>query len=196
VLAWRRVGRDTGAVLRRGLTLLAILAVVGCSSPDGVRSVADFDDRPCELFTNDVFTTIVAAPYGDVARVEPKLTGAKASSSDGTNACVYSFTADGTAVPQVRTMTVTVAHTTAGSQPYAVCAAGAQSRSAGYRAEKIGDGACLSPSTDLWLKLGSEYFHVVAVPQPGFANPVEANVALSPLLLVVAQATADRMPRS
>ena len=182
-------------MLRRGLALVALLVLAGCSSSEGVRSVADFDDRPCELFTNDVFTTIVAAPYSDVARVAPKLKDAKESSTDDAHACVYSFTADGTAVPQVRTMTVTVAHTTGGSQPYAVCAAGAQSRSAGYRSEKIGDGACLSPSTDLWLKLGSEYFHVVAVPQPGFGNPVEANAALSPLLLVVAQAAADRMPR-
>ena len=64
-----------------------------------------------------------------------------------------------------------------------------------HSSEKIGDGACLSPSSDLWLKLGTAFFHVVAVPQPGFRNPVEANSALSPLLLVVAQATADRMPR-
>jgi hypothetical protein len=193
-LAVREVGRDTGAMLRRGLALLAVLFVAACSSPEGVRSVADFDDRPCELFTDEVFASIVAAPFGDLARVAPTLTDSKASSSDDAHACVYSFTADGAAVPQVRTMTVTLAHTKGGSQPYAVCAAGAQSRSAGYRAEKIGDGACLSPSTDLWLKLGAEYFHVVAVPQPGFENPVEANVALSPLLLVVAQATADRMP--
>ena len=83
-----------------------------------------------------------------------------------------------------------------GSQPYAVCSAGAQTKSSGYRSEKIGDGACLSPSSDLWMKIGDHYFHVVVVAQPGFTNPVENSVALSPLLLTVAQATADRMPKA
>ena len=28
------------------------------------------------------------------------------------------------------------------------------------------------------MKIGANYFHVVVVPQPGFANPVEANQTL------------------
>lgn len=175
--------------------LLAVVAACD-SQPQGVNSLGDFDDRPCDLIPGEIFTGIVTGPYQDLAGVVPTLKGTTSATSGGdTFACVYAYEAKASRVPQVGTMTVTVAHSLSGSQPYAVCSAGAQTRASGYRSEEIGDGACLSPSSDLWLKLGAAYFHVVAVPQPGFGNPVEANAALSPLLLVVAQATADRMPR-
>jgi hypothetical protein len=177
------------------------MVVVGsgaCGGPTDVRSVADFDANPCALFTDAVMSQIVAAPYHDLAQVDPTLKKAeKSTSGDDTFACVYSFEAKGqTQVPQVRTMTVTIAHAKTGSQPFAVCSAGAQTKAQGYRTEKIGDQVCLSPSSDLWMKLGDNYYHVVVVPQPGFPNPVEANTALSPLLLTVAQGLADRLPRS
>jgi hypothetical protein len=179
------------------LLLLAVAASSACDSPPkGVNSLGDFDDRPCDLIPGEIFTGIIKGPYEDLAGVVPTLKGYSSATSGGdTFACVYAYEAGASQVPQVATMNVTVAHTRSGSQPYSVCSAGAQTRASGYRSEKIGDGACLSPSTDLWLKLGAAYFHVVAVPQPGFGNPVEANAALSPLLLVVAQAAADRMPR-
>lgn len=185
---------------RRWLAVLLVgFALAGCSSGvDGIRSVADFDKAPCQLFTDDVLSAIVAGPYEDLAQVKPNLVGTKASTAAGdTYACTYSFVAASRpAVPEVASMTVTVGHAHNGSQPFAVCSAGAQTKATGYRVEKIGDDACLSPSSDLWLKIGANYYHVVAVPQPGFANPVQANVSLSPLLLTVADGVAQRMPKS
>lgn len=178
--------------------VLACVALSGCSSHADIRTVADFDGAPCDLFTDDVLAQIVSPPYKDLAQVDAVLKGPATSSANAdTYACTYNFEAKGTpAVPQVRTMTVTVAHATAGSQQFALCSAGAQTKSGGYRTEKIGDGVCLSPSSDLWMKIADHYFHLVVVPQPGFTNPVEASVALSPLLLTFAQATADRMPKT
>ena len=181
------------------LALAAVAALAGCSSQvDGIRSVADFDKAPCQLFTDDVLSSIVAGPYEDLAQVKPRLVDTKASTAAGdTYACTYFFVAAGQpAVPEVASMTVTVGHAHHGDQPFAVCSAGAQTKASGYREEKIGDGACLSPSSDLWMKIGSNYYHVVAVPQPGFKNPVQANVSLSPLLLTVADGVAQRMPKS
>jgi hypothetical protein len=178
--------------------LVALSLIAGCSSsaPD-IRTVADFDKHPCALFTDAVFSQIVGPPYHDLAEVNATLKGSEPHESDDTSACTYDFEASGApTVPEVGRMTVTVAHARSGSQPYAVCSAGAQTRAGGYRAEKIADGVCLSPSSDLWMKVGANYFHVVVVPQPGFTNPVEANQALSPLILTVAQGAADRIPKS
>ncbi len=187
----------------RRISLLAAAALLlglgaGCSDTADIRTVADFDEQPCGLFTDDVLSKIVGPPYQDLAEVEPTLTRSSSVTAGGdTYACTYSFKASKPpAVPEVATMTVTVAHTKSGSQPYSVCDAGAQTKASGYRSEKIGDGVCLSPSSDLWMKIGANYFHVVVVPQPGFGNPVEARQALSPLILTVAQAAADRMPKA
>ncbi len=185
-------------MFRRMSLLIVLFLASGCSSaPADVRTVADFDKHPCALFTDDVVSKIVGPPYHDLAEVNPALKGSRPSQTEDTYACTYDFEASQPpTVPEVRTMTVTVAHAKSGSQPYAVCSAGAQTRANGYRSEKIGDGVCLSPSSDLWMKIGTNYFHVVIVPQPGFGNPVEANQALSPLILTVAQGAADRIPRS
>jgi hypothetical protein len=175
------------------------LIASGCSSsPADIRTVADFDNDPCALFTDDALSKIVGPPYKDLAQVDASLRSSSSSKSGGdTYACTYNFEAKNPpAVPQVRSMTVTVAHTKSGSQPYSVCSAGAQTKASGYRSEKIGDGVCLSPTSDLWMKIGGNYFHVVVVPQPGFTNPVEFNQALSPLILTVAQGAADRMPKA
>lgn len=190
--------RRMSSLVATAMLAVVPITVTGCSSPADIRTVADFDGAPCGLFTDDVLGRLVGPPYTDLAQVGTALKGATSSQSgDDTYACTYTFEAKAPpAVPQVRTMTVTVAHAKSGSQPYAVCSAGAQTKSSGYRSEKIGDGACLSPSSDLWMKIGDHYFHVVVVAQPGFTNPVENSVALSPLLLTVAQATADRMPKA
>ena len=185
----------------RRLPMLVFVAALfvgsACSKSTDIRTVADFDDHPCALFTNDALSRIVADPYEALAGVTPTLKGTQASKTGGeTFACTYSFEAQGAEVPQVSTMTVTVAHMRKGSQPLAICMAGAMTNAAGYESEKIGDQACLSPSSDLWMKIGNEYFHVVVVPQPGFPNPVDAHFALSPVILAVATAAADRMPKT
>ena len=46
------------------------------------------------------------------------------------------------------------------------------------------------------MKVGEHFYQVVVVPQPGFDNPVDANLALSPLILTVAEGAASRMPKS
>jgi hypothetical protein len=101
-----------------------------------------------------------------------------------------------TQVPPVNTLTVTLEHAKAGSQPLAICVAGAASKTPGYKLQQIGDSACLSPSSDLWMKHGPNYFHVVLVPQPGFDNPVDMNLALSPMIVAVGQAAASNLPKS
>jgi hypothetical protein len=187
----------------RRISLLAAAAIIlglgsGCSDKPDIRTVADFDKQPCGLFTDDVLSKIVGPPYRDLAQVDPALKASNSVEAGGdTYACTYTFRASRPpAVPQVQDLTVTVAHSKSGSQPYSICSAGAQTKASGYRGEKIGDGVCLSPSSDLWMKIADNYFHVVVVPQPGFGNPVEAQQALSPLILTVAQGAADRMPRS
>jgi hypothetical protein len=92
---------------------------------------------------------------------------------------------------------VTLAHAQSASQPLAICVAGATARAAGYtKRDDIGDSACISPTADLWLRIGGHYFHVVVVPQPGFTDPLDRLQALAPLTLAVAQSAADRLPRT
>jgi hypothetical protein len=178
--------------------LVTTLGLVGCGGDPDIRTVADFDDHPCALFTDDAMMKVVSPPYMDLAGVEPKHTDTTPSSTgDDTYACTYAYTpAKPTDVREISTMNVTLAHTVSGSQPLAICAAGVTAKAGGYKMEPVGDQACLSPSTDLWMRLGAEFYHVVVVPQPGFASPVEANQALSPLILEVAKAIAARMPKA
>jgi hypothetical protein len=195
---------DFGAVMRlpslvRGVVVLALLGASGCSGgPDEIRTVADFDAAPCLLFTEEAMRQTVAEPYSQLAGVEPKLLKTQAADvGEDTRACVYTFEAAGAPqVPQVGQMTVTVAHHKSGSQPLAICVAGAAQKAAGYKLHRIGDQACLSPTSDLWMRVGEHYYQVVVVPQPGFDNPVDANLALSPIILTVAEGAASRMPKS
>jgi hypothetical protein len=183
----------------RCAAVVALLAAAGCGSePEEIRTVADFDAAPCLLFTDEAMHKTVSEPYAHLAGVEPTLRKSEpADVGEDTRACVYTFEAAGSPqVPQVGQMTVTVAHHRDGSQPLAICVAGAAQKAAGYKLQKIGDQACLSPSADLWMKVGDHYFQIVVVPQPGFPNPVDANLALSPIILTVAEGTASRMPRS
>jgi hypothetical protein len=176
--------------------LLIVAPLGGCSQPADIRSVADFDETPCALIAEDAVRQLVAEPIRELTRVEPTLEDASASDSNGTFACVYSFTAPESALPQVTSFTVTVAHADQGSQPLAICAAGAGSRNPGYKTHEIGDLACTSPSSDLWMRIGDHFYHVAVVAQPGFQSPVENSLALTPLILAVARAAADRMPRA
>jgi hypothetical protein len=178
--------------------LAALLSAVGCGGDPEIHSVADFDDHPCALLSEETMAAVVSPPYMELAGVKATAHGAKASSSgDDTYACTYSYTAAGsTPVREVSSITVTVAHTKSGSQPFAICAAGTTARAGGYRKEDIGDQACVSPTNDLWMRIGEQFYHVVVVPQPGFSNPVEANQALATLITDVARATAARMPKS
>lgn len=177
---------------------VAALAPAACGGPDDIRRVADFDARPCLLFTDDAMRMTVTEGYARLAGVDPRLVKAEeAKVGDDTHACVYTFEADGQSqVPQIGQMTVTVAHNKNGSQPLALCVAGAAQRADGYKLQRIGDQACLSPTSDLWLRVGDNYFHIVVVPQPGFDNPVDANLALSPIILAVGEGTASRMPKT
>jgi hypothetical protein len=93
-------------------------------------------------------------------------------------------------------MTLTISRSESGSQPLAICAAGAAAGTGGYKMHEIGDQSCTSPTTDLWMRLGGNFYHVVIVPQPGFDNPVDMNLALSPTLLRVAEAVEARMPKA
>jgi hypothetical protein len=182
--------------------LAAVLATlvggVACGAEPDIRTVADFDDHPCALLPEDTMKAVVSPPYMDLAGVDVKPNGARASSTgDDTYACTYTYAAAGApAVREVATMTVTVAHSKSGSQPFSICAAGSTARAGGYRTEQIGDQACLSPTSDLWMRIGADFYHVVVVPQPGFSSPVEANQALSTLILDVARAAAARMPKA
>ena len=65
-----------------------------------------------------------------------------------------------------------------------------------YSLQPIGEQACLSPTSDLWVKHGAHYYHVVLVPQPGFDNPVDMNLALSPMILAVGEAAVANLPKS
>lgn len=182
--------------------LVAVLATLvggaGCGGEPDIRTVADFDEHPCALLPEDTMKSVVSPPYMDLAGVDVKPKGATASSTgDDTYACTYTYAAAASpAVREVAAMTVTVAHSKTGSQPFSICAAGSTARAGGYRTEQIGDQACLSPTSDLWMRIGSHFYHVVVVPQPGFSNPVEASQALSALILDVARAAAARMPKA
>jgi hypothetical protein len=187
----------------RGAAVAAAFAIAfagtACDSgPDEIRTVADFDAAPCLLFTEDAMRRTVADPYARLAGVEPTLVKSEAADvGQDTRACVYTFEAGGPAqVPQVGQMTVTVAHHRNGSQPLAICVAGAAQRAAGYRLQQIGDQACMTPTSDLWMKVGESYYQVVVVPQPGFDNEVDASLALSPIILTVAEGAASRLPKS
>jgi hypothetical protein len=188
---------------RARLGLAALLAAVGpllagCGGPSEVRTVADFDAAPCLLFSADRMAQIVAEPFGQLVGSAPKVSGdPAASSTNGGHACTYTFVpSQATRVPPVANLTVTLEHTPAGSQPLAICVAGAATKAPGYKVHRIGEQACLSPTSDLWLKHGEHYYHVVLVPQPGFDNPVDMNLALSPMILAVGEAAVANLPKS
>jgi hypothetical protein len=182
--------------VRLGLLAGALIVLSACSGPSEITSVKDFDKAPCLLLPNDTMNNLVKAPYADLTGVEPTLLNSKSASSQGTVACVYSFEAKNTTIPQLRQFTVTVAHSDDGNRPLAICVAGAYNNAGGYKIQKIGDQSCTSPSSDLWIKLGAHYFHVVVVPQPGFSDPIDASYALSPMILAVGTAAAERMPKT
>jgi hypothetical protein len=183
---------------RTALAVAVIFATAGCGGPDEVRTVADFDAAPCLLFSAERMTQIVAEPFRNLVGSDPTLSGdPAASSSDAGHACTYTFApSQATRVPPVNLLTVTLEHNTAGSQPLAICVAGAASKAPGYKLQQIGEQACLSPTSDLWMKHGENFYHVVLVPQPGFDNPVDMNLALSPMILAVGRAAAANIPKS
>jgi len=190
----RRATLGVAALLAAAVPLLA----AGCGGPSEVRSVADFDAAPCLLFSAERMTQIVARPFSNLVGSEPKLSGEPAaSSSDGSHACTYTFVpSQATQVPPVASLNVTLEHAASGSQPLSICVAGAAAKAPGYKLHPIGEQACLSPTSDLWMKHGEHFFHVVLVPQPGFDNPVDMNLALSPMILAVGEAAVANLPKS
>lgn len=179
------------------IAVATLVGVLGCGGDPEIHTVADFDDHPCALISEEIMKAVVSPPYKDLAGVDVKPQGSASSASSGdTYACTYSYTAaESTPVREVGQLTVTVAHSKTGSQPFAICAAGTTAKAGGYRSEQVGDQACVSPTSDLWIRIGAQFYHVVIVPQPGFASPVDANQALSALILAVGQAVAARMPK-
>jgi hypothetical protein len=189
----RRATLGVAALLAAGPLLAA-----GCGGPSEVRSVADFDAAPCLLFSAERMTQVVAKPFSDLVGSEPKVSGdPAASSSEASHACTYTFVpTQTTRVPPVANLTVTLEHAAEGSQPLAICVAGAATKAPGYKLHPIGEQACLSPTSDLWMKHGGHFYHVVLVPQPGFDNPVDMNLALSPMILAVGEAAVANLPKS
>lgn len=181
-----------------GLLVVLMLATACESGPEDIRSVADFDARPCLLFTDDAMRGTITEGYARLAGVEPRLEETEeASVGDDARACVYRFQADGTSqVPEMEAITVTIAHSRNGSQPLALCIAAAAQRVDGYRIEQVGDQGCLTPSSDLWFRVGDNYFQVAVVAQPGFDNPIDTYFALSPIIRAVGEGAASRMPAS
>jgi hypothetical protein len=181
---------------------LAATAPAACSKPDAsthpIRTVADFDGNPCALMTEDELRNALRPPYEALIGVEPVVVSDpfEASTSDN-HACVYAFKpGSGSMLPKITELKVTLGRPRNGSQPYAICVAGAGNKAPGYRIEKVGDQACLDPASNLWMKIAENYYQVVLTPQPGFTDPVEANLALSPMILAVARAASQRLPRT
>jgi hypothetical protein len=192
LMSLRRAGNVVVACLAAGFVALA----AACSASDDIRTVADFDANPCALFTEDAIKGVVGAPYLEIQETPPTLASAKADQVDDLHSCVYSFEVPNASIPGMTTFTVTVSHQQAASQPLAICVAGANTKNDGYKLQDFGDVSCTTPSSDLWMKIGEHYFHVVLVPQPGFSNPVEQSVATSPVLLAVGKGAADRLPKT
>ena len=183
-------------MLRRLVGLLVVVAVVsGCGATDDNRSVADFDANPCALFTDESIKNAVGAPYIDIEESPPVLRSSEATDEGGGHSCVYTFDVPQARIAEMRSFTATVSHLDSASQPLALCAAGANTKNQGYAIQDLGDLACTTPSSDLWMRIGENFFHVVVVAQPGFADPVARSTAISPVLLSLGRATADRMPK-
>jgi hypothetical protein len=187
------------STLTRVAAVLGVVAsLAACGGPTEVRSVADFDAAPCLLFSGQRMTQVIAEPFGELVGSEPKLSGdPAASSSDASHACTYTFLpSQPTRVPPVGSLTVTLEHNKGGSQPLAICVAGAATKAPGYKVHPIGEQACLSPTSDLWMKHGEHFYHVVLVPQPGFDNPVDMNLALSRMIIAVGEAAVANLPKT
>jgi hypothetical protein len=186
-------------IRRAASILLALAALAACGGPKEIRTVADFDAVPCLLFPDARMTQVVSEPYRNLVGSDPKPSGEPAASgTDGNHACTWTFVPSKppSQVPPITTLTVTLEHNRQGSQPLAICVAGAAQKAPGYKLQHVGDQSCLSPTTHLWMKHGDNFYHVVLVPQPGFPNPVDMNLALSPMILAVASAAASNLPKS
>ena len=131
----------------------------------------------------------VAEPYARLAGVEPTLLKTEAADvGENTRACVYTFEAGGQSqVPEVGQMTVTVARHQDGSQPLAICVAGAAQRGRLPPAEDRRSGVY-----DPDLRSVDESRREL-LPRRGraaparFVNEVDAALALSPIILTVAE---------
>jgi hypothetical protein len=148
--------------------------------------------------TEDELRAALRPPYQALLGVEPVVVANPVEANQGGNhACVYRFQPGKQSnLSKITDLTVTLGRPINGSQPYAICVAGATNKAPGYKIEKVGDQACLDPSSNLWMKIAENYYQVVLTPQPGFTDPVEANLALGPMILGVARAAADRLPRT
>lgn len=193
--------------LRRRLAVCAILSLAlvapaACTKADPsthpIRSVADFDGNPCGLMTEAEVREALRPSYQALLGIEPVLAKDPVEASTADNhACVYAFKPGAqSAVSKITDLSVTLSRQRSGSQPFAICVAGAGTKTPGYRIEKVGDQACLDPRSNLWMKIAENYYQVVLTPQPGFTDEVEANLALSPMILAVARAAAQRLPRA
>jgi len=178
-------------------------ALAACTSKPNasthpIRTVADFDGNPCALMTEDELRAALRPPYQALLGVEPVVVSDPVEASAGGNhACVYAFKpGQQSNLPKITNLSVTLGRPQNASQPFAICVAGAGNKAPGYRIEKVGDQACLDPSSNLWMKIAENYYQVVLTPQPGFTDPVEANLALGPMILAVARAAAERLPRT
>lgn len=197
VVAPRPATRRSAAARVVGAFVAALVGMLaaGCGASDDIRTVADFDANPCALFTDASISDTVGAPYVDIEEAPPVLRSSREADDGGARSCVYAFDVPQPRLTQMSSFTVTVSHLDGASQPLAICAAGANTKNPGYTLQEFADLACTTPSSDLWMRIGERFFHVVVVAQPGFDDPVARSVAISPVLLVVGRATADRMPK-
>lgn len=176
--------------------LIMIVALAGCGRPtDDIRTVADFDANPCALFTDTAMAGVVTSAYQQVAQATPTLSSAKPDDGGGAHSCVYAFVVPGAVIPQMASLTVVISHMDSGNRPLAICAAGAQTNSGGYELQPFGDQSCMTPTADLWMRVGTHYFHIVVNPQPGFADAVDRAQAIGPIIDAVGSMTADLMPK-
>jgi len=184
------------------LVLLPVLLAACDSEPDPstrpIHSVADFDKHPCGLFTDDEIKGVVAQPFELMAGADPAMSGRpKTSSTDDGPACVYVFAPSGGARdPHVATITVSLGLSRSGQQQLDLCLQGAAARAQGYEGVPIGEKACTTPSADLWMRVGTAHYHVVTVAQPGWSDPFESHVRTRTVSMSVANAAAQRLPRS
>ena len=126
--------RRLGACLALGL---AVAGAGACAGPDPsthpIKTVADFDDYPCALMTEDELKGALRPPYLELLGVAPTLAKDPTPTTAGdTHACVYTFEPGPQGHEKIDDLTVTVAHQRSGSQPFAICVAGAGTKTPGY----------------------------------------------------------------
>lgn len=197
---WQVAGRRGAAVAVLGLLVAALggCGLFGTDTPQRPSTVAEFDDHPCALLTGEEMTGVIGEVFSRLANAAPELKEDPDEDTKNEPSCAYHFglpKGASSMTKELQEVTVSVSRVKVGGG-LGACMQAATADSSIYRPiPALGDEACLTPTYDLWVRVGTNFYHVASYPQPGWPNTADGDQSMAPLTLAVGRAVADRLPK-